>query len=188
MSLRAAFSPEPEGKLTPIDDKVLGFLPRPKPESEERDLAALLNPSVVSPGKRLQCVPFVREETGVEIRGNANKWWDLAAGIYSRSRHPQTGAILVMRGYKSDRRGHVAVVKQILDDRTIVIDHANWLNDGKIYLNAPVRDESPNNDWSRVRVWYTPGEVWGRRVYAAKGFILPSAAMASYELRPSASL
>ena len=159
---------EAETKLSGLEDDGL----RRKPE--EIELASRLNPIVVSDGRRLQCVPFVREITGIDIRGNANRWWELARGLYERSRRPEEGSILVMRGWKSDRRGHVAVVKEILDDRTIVIDHANWLNDGKIYLNAPVRDESPKNDWSRVRVWYTPGEQWGHRVYAAKGFIYPT--------------
>jgi len=163
---------EPEAKLSGLDDRKALASPRTKPE--EIQLAARLNPQVVTRGHRLQCVPFVREATGIEIRGNANRWWDLAKGHYERSRQPEEGAILVMRGWRTDRHGHVAVVKEILDDRTIVIDHANWLNDGKIYLNAPVRDESPKNDWSKVRVWYTPGEQWGHRVYAAKGFIYPS--------------
>lgn len=167
---------EAETKLSGMQDRSTIAVQR-KPE--EIELAARLNPMVVSDGRRLQCVPFVREATGIDIRGNANKWWDLARGLYARSRRPAEGSVLVMRGWKSDRRGHVAVVKEILDDRTIVIDHANWLNDGKIYLNAPVRDESPKNDWSRVRVWYTPGEQWGQRVYAAKGFIRPGDSMAS---------
>lgn len=167
---------EAETKLTGLADRE-AIAVRRKPE--EIDLAERLNPMVVSDGRRLQCVPFVREATGIDIRGNANRWWDLARGLYARSRRPEEGSVLVMRGWKSDRRGHVAVVKEILDSRTIVIDHANWLNDGRIYLNAPVRDESPKNDWSRVRVWYTPGEQWGQRVYAAKGFIYPEATAAN---------
>ncbi len=167
---------EPETKLSGMDDK------RPvvaKANPEEAELAERLNPHVVSAAHRLQCVPFVREATGIDLRGNANRWWDLAKGHYERSRQPEEGAILVMRGWRTDRHGHVAVVKEILDGRTIVIDHANWLNDGKIYLNAPVRDESPKNDWSQVRVWYTPGEQWGRRIYLAKGFIYPTNGVAS---------
>jgi hypothetical protein len=66
-----------------------------------------------------------------------------------------------------------------LDDRTIVVDHANWGNDGRIYLSAPIRDESAKNDWSKVRVWYTPNNQWGRRLYRAKGFIYPTTAVAS---------
>jgi surface antigen len=177
---------EPETKLSGLDDHQTAIAPRPKPE--EIELATRLNPQVVSDGRRLQCVPFVREATGIDIRGNANRWWDLAKGHFLRSRRPEEGAILVMRGWQTDRHGHVAVVKEILDDRTIVIDHANWLNDGKIYLNAPVRDESLKNDWSKVRVWYTPGEQWGHRVYAAKGFIYPTENTASNSLGPTFAL
>jgi hypothetical protein len=71
------------------------------------------------------------------------------------------------------------VVKQIVDRRTIVVDHANGGNDGRIYLPAPVRDLSPKNDWSQVQVWFTPGQQWGRRIYKAKGFILPTTDVAS---------
>jgi hypothetical protein len=166
---------EPESKLSGMDDRsAVG--PRAKPE--ELELTARLNPQVVNDGRRLQCVRFVQEATGIDIRGNANRWWELAKGHFERSHRPEEGSILVMRGWRSDRHGHVAVVKEILDDRTIVVDHANWLNDGRIYLNAPVRDESPKNDWSKVRVWYTPGEQWGHRVYMAKGFIYPTEGVA----------
>ena len=34
-----------------------------------------------------------------------------------------------------------------------------------------MRDVSKNNDWSVVRVWYTPGQVLGKRSYAVSGFI-----------------
>jgi hypothetical protein len=155
------------------------LLPRPKPESADAMLLAGVKPEIMNAESPLQCVPFARDASGVEIRGNANRWWKLAAGKYTRGRTPREGAVLVMRGYKTARRGHVAVVRQILDDRTIVVDHANWGNDGRIYLSAPVRDESPKNDWSQVRVWYTPGDQWGRRIYRAKGFIYPAAAIAS---------
>jgi len=136
-------------------------------------------PRIISPEKPLQCVPYARSESGIEIRGNANRWWQLAAGKYQRSRRPEEGSVLVMKGYHTARRGHVAVVKQIVDSRTIVVDHANWGNDGRIYLQAPIRDLSPKNDWSQVQVWFTPGQQWGRRVYKAKGFILPTTAVAS---------
>jgi hypothetical protein len=142
-------------------------------------LLADIRPSIHDPASPLQCVPFARDASGIAIRGNANRWWQLAAGKYTRSRRPEEGAVLVMRGYNTSRRGHVAVVRQILNDRTIVVDHANWGNDGRIYLSAPVRDESPKNDWSQVRVWYTPAGQWGKRVYKAKGFIHPTQALAS---------
>lgn len=140
-------------------------------------LLADIRPRIVDAD--LECVPFARDASGVDIRGNANKWWKLAAGKYTRSTHPQEGSVFVMRGYKTARRGHVAVVRQILDDRTIVVDHANWGNDGRIYLSAPIRDESVKNDWSKVRVWYTPNNEWGRRIYRAKGFIYPGTSVAN---------
>lgn len=137
-----------------------------------------VRPKILDGSRRLECVPFAREESGIEIRGNANRWWQLAAGKYQRTKRPEAGAVFVMRGYATARRGHVAVVKQILDERTIVVDHANWGNDGRIYLQAPIRDLSPKNDWSRVQVWYTPRNQWGKRIYKAKGFILPTSAVA----------
>ena len=135
-------------------------------------------PSILDPGRHLECVPYARNESGIQIRGNANRWWQLAAGKYSRARRPSEGSVFVMKGYHTNRRGHVAVVKQIIDDRTIVVDHANWGNDGRIYKQAPIRDLSPKNDWSQVQVWFTPANQWGRRIYKAKGFILPTSSVA----------
>lgn len=155
------------------------FLPRMKPFSADATLLADIRPTVLDPSSPLQCVPFAREASGVEIYGDAKHWWRKAAGKYPRTKRPQVGAVLVMKGYRTTRRGHVAVVKEILNDRTIVIDHANWGNDGRIYLSAPVRDESPRNDWSKVRVWHTPSGKWGGRIYRTRGFILPSASVAS---------
>lgn len=153
------------------------FLPRMKPE--EASILASVRPQILDAKSPLQCVPFAREASGIDIYGDAKNWWKLAAGKYPRAARPQEGAVLVMKGYRTSRRGHVAVVKQILDNRTIVVDHANWGNDGRIYLNAPMKDESPKNDWSMVRVWYTPNNAWGKRIYRTKGFILPTTAVAS---------
>lgn len=155
------------------------FLPRMKPEGAGDGLLAEIRPQILDPVAPLQCVPFARDASGISIYGDAKHWWKLAAGKYPRTRRPQEGAVLVMKGYKTTRRGHVAVVKQIIDARTIVVDHANWGNDGRIYLSAPVRDESPKNDWSMVRVWYTPANKWGQRIYRTRGFILPTTAVAS---------
>jgi hypothetical protein len=142
-------------------------------------LAAIGTPRIVRGSRYLQCVPFAREASGIEIYGNANRWWALAEGKYRKAQTPSAGSVMVMNGYRTNRRGHVAVVRKVVDSRTIIIDHSNWLNDGKIYLSAPVRDVSENNDWSRINVWYTPGQTWGSRTYTAKGFIRPSAVYAS---------
>jgi hypothetical protein len=136
------------------------------------------SPRVVSRGTGVQCVPFAREESGVQLYGDANTWWQAARGKYERNGEPEEGAVMVLKGYQRSDRGHVAVVRHVVDDREIVIDHANWLNDGKIYLNQPVKDVSPGNDWSEVRVWYAPGAQYGARIYDVEGFILPHALFA----------
>lgn len=178
--------PEVEPIISNDGSTHLVMLPRAQDAMEMPELPSVtaavpgnVLPRIVSPEKPLQCVPYARSESGIEIRGNANRWWQLAAGKYQRSRRPEEGSVFVMKGYQTARRGHVAVVKQIVDSRTIVVDHANWGNDGRIYLQAPIRDLSPKNDWSQVQVWFTPGQQWGRRVYKAKGFILPTTAVAS---------
>lgn len=124
---------------------------------------------------RLQCVPFARRETGVEIYGNANTWWAQAKDRFERTADPAEQAVLVLRGYRSANRGHVAVVRQIVSERLIIVDHANWLNAGEITRDVPVRDVSPNGDWSQVQVWNVPGRHWGGRTYHVQGFILNTA-------------
>jgi hypothetical protein len=130
------------------------------------------SPRVVRGGAPLQCVPFARDHSSVRLWGDASTWWDKAAGRFGRASAPELGSVMVMRGYNDDERGHVAVVRKILNDREIVVDHANWLNSGEISLDNPVMDVSDDNDWSKVRVWYPPGGHYGGRVYEVKGFIL----------------
>jgi hypothetical protein len=130
-------------------------------------------PRVLDGRAPLQCVPFARNESGIQIFGDANTRWHQAAGHYPRSNSPAPGSVLVMHGYHDDSRGHVAVVQQILSSRIIRVDHANWLNRGEISLGVPVIDVSPNNDWSEVRVWNVPDRHWGGRIYQADGFIHP---------------
>lgn len=129
------------------------------------------SPRVVR-GEPLQCVPYARMQSGVQLWGDAVGWWDKASGKFERSSEPEPGAVLVMRGYNDDARGHLAVVRRILNEREIVVDHANWLNGGEIGLDNPVMDVSDDNDWSEVRVWYAPAGHYGGRIYEVQGFIL----------------
>ena len=128
-------------------------------------------PRVVDAAANLQCVPFARQRSGIAIYGDANTWWRQAAGRYPRSQSPAPGSVLVVRGYRTSARGHVAVIQRIESDRVIIVDHANWLNGGEISVGVPVLDVSVNNDWSEIRVWHIPGGHWGGRVYRAEGFI-----------------
>lgn len=130
-------------------------------------------PRVADAHARLQCVPYARQLSGVQIYGDANTWWGKAAGRYPRSSLPAAGSVLVVRGYYGPGRGHVAVVREVVGQRLLRVDHANWLNNGEISVGVPVLDVSPNNDWSQIRVWHIPGAHWGGRTYNVQGFIHP---------------
>ena len=79
---------------------------------------------------------------------------------------------MVLSNYAGPDRGHVAVVERIVSSREIRVDHANWLDDGAIYVNDPVADISPDNDWSMVRVFNIKTGAWGGHIYPVQGFIL----------------
>ena len=128
---------------------------------------------VIATGAPWQCVPYARKISNVSIRGNAWTWWQSAAGRYPRENRPAVGSVLVLKRTSHLRYGHVAVVSRVLNGREILVDHANWLNRGRIHKDLLVRDVSPNNDWSVVRVWYAPGNTLGKRRYPAHGFIHP---------------
>lgn len=127
----------------------------------------------VSNGRaRLQCVPFARRESGVEIYGDAHTWWRQASGRYETAHAPRERAVMVLEGYNTTARGHVAVVREVVSPRLIIVDHANWLNGGEITRDVPIRDVSEAGDWSEVQVWHVPGRHWGGRTYAVQGFIV----------------
>ncbi len=125
------------------------------------------------PSTPLKCVVFARDRSGIDIHGDAWTWWDQAAGRYARETAPETGAVLVLTGYAGEKRAHLAVVRDVVSPRLIRVDHANWMNDGRIYLDDPVADVSPDNDWSEVRVFNLRDGGWGLRTYAVQGFIAP---------------
>jgi surface antigen len=126
----------------------------------------------------LQCVPYARALTGVEIRGDAWTWWGQAEGRYQRGAKPRVGAIMAFRPHGNMRLGHVAAVRKIIDSRTLIISHANWSTidgvRGHIEEDVRVVDASEANDWSRVRVWYTPNEALGGTEWPLHGFIYPT--------------
>jgi hypothetical protein len=124
----------------------------------------------------LQCVPYARLHSDVKLYGDAYTWWDQAAGKFARGERPAAGSVMVLAGYAGPARAHVAVVRAQVAPREIRIDHANWLDDGAIYVNDPVEDVSPDNDWSKVRVWNIRDGNWGTRIYPVQGFIGPGAA------------
>ncbi len=80
---------------------------------------------------------------------------------------------MVLTGYAGPGRAHLAVVASEVSGREITIDHANWLDDGAIYVDDPVRDVSAENDWSQVRVFNLRTGAWGSHIYPVQGFIGP---------------
>lgn len=137
------------------------------------------NPRIVKGSPGLQCVPYARKYSGIPIRGDAWTWWPQANGKYQRSGRPAVGAVLVVSKTSKNKYGHLAVVTRIVSNREIIVNHANWLNKGKIHLDTPVRDVSARNDWSSVKFWYTPGNVLGRSAYPVSGFVYPQGTVAS---------
>ena len=126
-----------------------------------------------------QCVPFARMISGIQIFGDANTWWQQAAGRYETGYRPKAGAVLCFKPTGRMRLGHVAVVSQVLTDRVIQITHANWSvidgGRGQVEKNVTVIDVSPAGDWSQVKVWYDPARDLGDTVYPTYGFIYQDA-------------
>jgi len=126
-----------------------------------------------SGGANLQCVPFARAASGIELKGNAANWWDAADGVYQRGHRPESGSVLNFRATGRMRLGHVAVVRRVLNAHEIEIDQANWVNPGSkgnITRGTRVMDVSDRNDWSAVRVQLSDGGEFGS-VYPTYGFI-----------------
>jgi len=121
----------------------------------------------------LQCAPFARQISGIELYGNAATWWSQAQGQYDRGHEPRIGAVLTFSASRSMPVGHVATVSKVVSDREVLLTHANWSYRGGIERNVRAIDVSPNNDWTDVRVWYGPIGDLGLRSNAAYGFIYP---------------
>ena len=143
--------------------------------------------AAATPALALQCVPYARESSGIEIFGNARTWWGQAAGRYARGATPQIGAVMAFKPTRAMPIGHVATVSQIVSDREVLISHSNWslINGrrGQIERNVRAIDVSDAGDWSKVRVWYAPLGGLGTSSYPLYGFIYnkPKALLAPAE-------
>jgi surface antigen len=126
----------------------------------------------------LQCVPFAREHSGINLKGDAWTWWTAAAGQYDRGQAPRLGAVVVFKKHGSMSHGHVAVVANVVNPRRLLVDHANWAphrshGRGQVTKMVIVTDVSPRNDWSMVRVWNEASGELGQKIYPTYGFIYP---------------
>ena len=134
---------------------------------------------VVYPG--ISCAPFARELSGIALYGEADSWWDQAAGHYNRANRPRLGSALVLRRESRLPSGHVSVVSRILGPRQIQVTQANWVA-GELALDQLVVDVSERNDWTEVRVWWPPIGQLGSHPYPAYGFIEATAPASHEEL------
>lgn len=148
-----------------------------------------LAPSAFALDEDLQCVPYARAITGIEIYGDAHTWWDKAKGRYERGDQPKIGAILSFKPNGASRLGHISAVRALIDDRTILVSHANWStingSRGHIEDDVQVVDVSSKNDWSKVRVWYQPIGALGGTQYPINGFIYPKKLKSHNEVKAS---
>ncbi len=122
----------------------------------------------------LECAPFARALSGVQLRGDAADWWDAAQGRYERARIPEPGAVLVFARSARLAQGHVAVVSRVNSEREILVTQANWEH-GRVTADQPVLDISPDNTWTNVRVWWPGTRQMGSAPYPTHGFIRPPA-------------
>ena len=120
-----------------------------------------------------QCVPFARAVSGIPIFGDAWTWWDQARGKFPTGKQPVVGSVLAFKRSDRLKLGHVSVVAQVNDSRSILVTHANWGDNGQtrgvVHERQPIIDVSPNNDWSEVRLTNIQGSKG--RTYPTHGFI-----------------
>lgn len=133
-------------------------------------------PAEARTGGFLQCAPFARQVSGIQLFGRAANWWNDAVGKYLRGSLPQVGSVLSFASSRSMPAGHVAMVSKIVSDREVLLTHANWSYRGGIEHDVRAVDVSAAGDWSSVKVWYGPSGGLGQRPNAANGFIYPASA------------
>lgn len=135
--------------------------------------------------QHLQCVPYARAQSGIGIHGNAATWWEQAKGTYKRGHMPAAGSVLVFKSTSAMPYGHVAMIREVVDARHVLLDHANWSGPGLIERSALAEDVSEAGDWSNVRVWYGPSHALGSRENPTFGFIYGENDQPAIDLPPA---
>lgn len=161
--------------------------PNPAADIEDRDQTGSRDLGL----PYIQCVPYARQVSGIQLYGDAHTWWGQAAGRYARGTRPKVGAVMAFRPYGGMHLGHVAAVSRIIDSRTVLLRHANWSpiegRRGHLEDNVRAVDVSPAGDWSEVRVWYAPLGGLGTTHWPVSGFIYNAKPVANERLTVLAS-
>ncbi|MCB5408942.1 CHAP domain-containing protein [Pseudogemmobacter faecipullorum] len=150
----------------------LDAVPYSSLDQSRQQMALLEAKEKQSSGQRVWCVPFARTASGVQISGDAKTWWKSAKGSYARGNQPRPGAVMAFSATRGMSRGHVAVVSEVVSEREIRVNHANWVRN-KVQLDMKVIDISRRGDWSEVKVERVAGEM-GVSSYPVSGFIYPN--------------
>jgi surface antigen len=149
------------------------WITRPMQRNQTARVNGRAGKYVAARNSGISCVPYARQVSGIQVAGNAWQWWDNASGLYARGDRPEVGSVLNFRSNGRMQLGHVAVVKQVVNAREVIIDHANWPTNGGrggVAHNVAVVDVSSANNWSAVRVELGKAGEFGS-VYPTYGFI-----------------
>lgn len=126
----------------------------------------------------IECVPYARSRSGIQIFGNADTWWSQAK---TKGSKPYVGSVMSMPKQGATALasyGHVAFVASVISSTEIIVDHANWdAPQGSIFTGVKVRDISGN--WTRIQIENTPGSGYGSTTYIIDGFVYPLGMTAS---------
>lgn len=174
-AVAATAGPNPGGKK-PVPTYKIALKPvppaKPLKASAQAQKSASKTKTARNPG--INCVQYVRSVSDVELSGDGWMWWERAGDRYERGNTPQPGAVMVFKRTKQMVHGHIAIVSELVDERTIRINHSNWAPRGglrgRVDTDVTVQDISDNNDWSAVRVWYEKADNFGRP-YPISGFV-----------------
>jgi|GEM_PF-5153335 len=80
-----------------------------------------------------ECVAYVRDETDIEIYGNAYTWYQTAIDDgYWVGSTPEVSAIIVFASQDGMSNGHVGIVKEKLDATHLRLRDSNWGLDGLV--------------------------------------------------------
>jgi hypothetical protein len=116
----------------------------------------------------LQCVPYARQASGIQLYGDARTWWSQAAGRYGRGNTPRVGAVMAFRPYGKMVLGHVAMVSRVVDLRRVLLRHANWspINGrrGQVEQDVMAVDVSRPGTGARCACGSIPSRSWAARI------------------------
>jgi len=109
----------------------------------------------VGPVSAQKSVPDFASQAEPESE-SAWDWWAHAAYLYDLGYEPRTDAVMAFSTLEPGHAGYVAIVKQMVNDREIVVHLANWHEPESGGADLTAVDVSAAGDWSQVKFWHGP--------------------------------